>query len=183
MNYASNWFAAHNVLEYYFWFKSRMHAHMKIGAVPLGGNSVFFRSSDVEEIGGWNENCLCEDADIGLRLSIEGSKMIATYDSRHVTKEETPHSVSQFVKQRTRWCQGFIQILRYGYWKQLGSLPKVLMSLYLLGSPFILVFLVIMGIAMALVGVFRDMPFHGLVDDLYSDGSTVRICKRALTTH
>jgi glycosyltransferase XagB len=29
------------VLEYLFWFKSRMHYHATVGMVPLGGNTVF----------------------------------------------------------------------------------------------------------------------------------------------
>jgi len=164
MDYASTWFAAHNVLEYYFWFKSRMHAHMRIGAVPLGGNTVFFRTDQLRSVGAWNENCLCEDADIGIRLSLKGAKMIASYDASHVTKEETPHSIEQFIKQRTRWCQGFIQILRYGYWRQLGANRaiaslKVWMAFYLLGSPFILVGMMLMGVIMAVLGVVTDLPF------------------------
>ena len=159
MDYDSTWFAAHNVLEYYFWFKSRMHAHMKVGAVPLGGNTVFFRTQQVRDVGGWNENCLCEDADIGIRLSLEGAKMQASYDPYHVTKEETPHTIEQFVKQRTRWCQGFIQILRYGHWRKLGSPLKVAMAVYLLGSPFLLVGMLLLGIAMAFIGQFAGLPF------------------------
>lgn len=159
MDYDSTWFAAHNVLEYYFWFKSRMHAHMKVGAVPLGGNTVFFRTDQVRKVDGWNENCLCEDADIGIRLSLQGSKMMASYDPYHVTKEETPHSIEQFIKQRTRWSQGFIQILRYGHWKKLGSPLKVLMALYLLGSPFLLVGMLLMGGLMAIIGQLADLPF------------------------
>ena len=29
MNYADRWFSALNVLEYFFWFKSRMHYHAR----------------------------------------------------------------------------------------------------------------------------------------------------------
>src|SRR5205085_2856182 len=39
MNYDSRWFSAHNVLEHYFWFKSRLHAHARNGMTPLGGNT------------------------------------------------------------------------------------------------------------------------------------------------
>jgi putative flippase GtrA len=37
MNYLDHWFAAHNVLEYFFWFKSRLHYHASKGMIPLGG--------------------------------------------------------------------------------------------------------------------------------------------------
>ena len=159
MNYDKPWFASHNVLEYYFWFKSRMHAHMKIGAVPLGGNTVFFRTQQVRDVGGWNENCLCEDAEIGLRLSIAGAKMMASYDARHVTKEETPDSIEQFIKQRTRWSQGFIQVIKYGYWRQLDSWKKIVLSGYLLGFPIFHALLIITTPFIVAAGIIFDLPF------------------------
>ncbi len=42
MNFNSSWYSALNVLEYFFWFKSRLHYHARLGAIPLGGNTVFF---------------------------------------------------------------------------------------------------------------------------------------------
>ncbi|MGW5699216.1 glycosyltransferase family 2 protein, partial [Streptomyces asiaticus] len=42
MNYESNWYSTLNVLEYFFWFKSRLHYHAHYGSIPLGGNTVFF---------------------------------------------------------------------------------------------------------------------------------------------
>src|SRR6266404_3129925 len=84
MNYASRWFSVHNVLEYYLWFKSRMHFHTKVGMVPLGGNTVFFKTSVLRQARGWIESCLTEDAEIGIRLSANGTKILSTYDPRHV---------------------------------------------------------------------------------------------------
>src|SRR5215207_10973270 len=49
MNYDDRWFSALNVLEYMFWFKSRMHYHATVGMVPLGGNTVFFRRKLLEQ--------------------------------------------------------------------------------------------------------------------------------------
>jgi glycosyltransferase XagB len=37
MNFESNWYSTFNVLEYFFWFRSRLHYHAKNGAIPLGG--------------------------------------------------------------------------------------------------------------------------------------------------
>ena len=34
MNFHSSWFAVRNVLEYYFWFKSRLHFHAQRGSFP-----------------------------------------------------------------------------------------------------------------------------------------------------
>lgn len=158
MNYNDNWFSAHNVLEYFFWFKSRMHFHTKVGMVPLGGNTVFFKAHQLKEIGGWNEDCLTEDAEIGIRLTVKGAKILSTYDPMHVTKEETPNSVSQFIKQRTRWNQGFIQILRIGVWKEYDSLFKRLFCLYTLSFPLTQTALLIVTPVVLIVGLFAKLP-------------------------
>lgn len=135
MDYSNKWFSVHNVLEYFFMFKSRIHYFAKQGIVPLGGNTVFFQASDLKEIGGWDEHGLCEDADIGIRLGLKGKKFDVMYDPRHVTREETPHSATAFVKQRTRWNQGFLQILAKNQWKQLPTFKQTLLLFYVLCSP------------------------------------------------
>lgn len=135
MNYADRWFSTLNVLEYFFWFKSRLHYHAHIGMVPLGGNTIFIRRYLLEEIGGWDQHCLTEDADIGIRLSKRGVPMRVFYDDRYVTREETPPTVDQFIRQRTRWMQGFYQILFKGDWKHLPTFPQRLLALYTLAFP------------------------------------------------
>ncbi len=135
MNYADRWFSALNVLEYFFWFKSRMHYHARVGMVPLGGNTVFMRRDLLERLGGWDQECLTEDADVGIRLSAERIPVRVLYDDEHVTKEETPPTVGQFVKQRTRWNQGFLQVLGKGDWRRLPSWPQRLLALYTLAFP------------------------------------------------
>jgi glycosyltransferase XagB len=136
MNYNDRWFSALNVLEYLFWFKSRMHYHASAGMVPLGGNTVFFARETLDRAGGWDQTCLTEDADIGIRLCANGGmRFRAIYDDLYVTREETPPTVGQFVKQRTRWNQGFLQILGKGDWLRLPSWPQRLLALYTLAFP------------------------------------------------
>ncbi|MEN9936201.1 MAG: hypothetical protein RLZZ387_2780 [Chloroflexota bacterium] len=135
MNWDSKWFSSLNVLEYFFWFKSRLHFHAKEGIIPLGGNTIFFTRKILEKIGGWDETCLTEDADIGIRLSEWGEQVRVVYEDSQVTKEETPPTVQQFIKQRTRWNQGFLQVLQRGeYWK-LPKLRQRFLALYTLSSP------------------------------------------------
>lgn len=135
MNYDQHWFSALNVVEYFFWFKSRLHYHGTRGAVPLGGNTAFMRRRLLEEMGGWDDRCLAEDADIGIRLSAAGVKMRLVYDDRHVTQEETPHSVGDFVRQRTRWDQGFLQVLGKGDWWRLRTFRQRRLAFYTLAFP------------------------------------------------
>lgn len=135
INFRDYWFAIHNVLEYFFWFKSRLHYHAKVGMIPLGGNTVFIRRDLLLSVGGWDEHCLTEDADLGLRLSALGESIRVVYDAKHVTREETPDSVSSFIRQRTRWHQGFLQILRKGSWRSLPKLSQRLLAIYTLSYP------------------------------------------------
>src|SRR5207302_11415662 len=72
MDFESSWYAVHNVLEYFFWFKSRLHFHAHVGLIPLGGTTVCLGRRLIETAGGWDENCLTEVADIGIRLSTQG---------------------------------------------------------------------------------------------------------------
>src|SRR5258708_2355586 len=58
MNFDSNWYSTFNVLEYFFWFRSRLHYHAKNGAITLGGNTVFFKRELIERLGGWDETNL-----------------------------------------------------------------------------------------------------------------------------
>lgn len=136
MNFNDHWYGIHNCLEYYFWFKSRLHFHSRVGMIPLGGNTVFLRRELVERLGGWDEQCLTADADIGLRLSVLGEPIRVVYDARHVTREETPESVSSFIRQRTRWQQGFLQVLWKGSWRSLPRLSQRLLALYTLSYPY-----------------------------------------------
>jgi cellulose synthase/poly-beta-1,6-N-acetylglucosamine synthase-like glycosyltransferase len=137
MNHDSHWFSALNVLEYFFWFKSSLHYFAWSGIVPLGGNTVFVRRRLLQELGGWDEACLTEDADIGIRLSVAGARIRVVCDDAHVTREETPHTVRELVKQRTRWHQGFLQVLLKGHWRQLPNLSQRLLAAYILTVPFI----------------------------------------------
>lgn len=144
MNFKSKWFSSLNVLEYFFWFKSALHYFAKQGIIPLGGNTVFFKKNLLKTIGGWDEYCLTEDADIGIRMSAAGAKIGVVYDEKHTTQEETPHSLASFIKQRTRWNQGFIQILLKGDWKKLPTLRQRLLAIYILVIPQLQVFFLLM---------------------------------------
>lgn len=135
MNYDSSWFSMLNVLEYYLWFKSALHLFAGMNTITLGGNTVFFKTKWVHRLGGWNAKCLAEDAEIGMRLSMAGAKIKVIYDPRHATQEETPSTTKDFIKQRTRWNQGFIQVLMNGEWLKLRQLNQKLLSLYLLAWP------------------------------------------------
>src|SRR5438132_3463296 len=135
MNHNTKWFCFLNVLEYFFWYKSSMHFFARVGMTPLGGNTVFVRRELMEQLGGWDETCLTEDADLGIRLNLSHARVRIIYDDEFVTREETPHTMKQFIKQRTRWNQGFLQILFKGEWLKLEKLSQRLLAFYVLILP------------------------------------------------
>ncbi|MDQ3099588.1 MAG: glycosyltransferase [bacterium] len=141
INFHSNWYSSFNVMEYFFWFKSCLQFFAAKGVIPLGGNTVFFKRAWLTVVNGWDENCLTEDADIGLKLSMKGAKIRVVYDAEHATQEETPPTLQGFIKQRTRWNQGFMQIIKKGEWKKLPTARQRFLALYVLGWPIIQAFL------------------------------------------
>jgi cellulose synthase/poly-beta-1,6-N-acetylglucosamine synthase-like glycosyltransferase len=152
MNHNTRWFCFLNVLEYFFWFKSSLHFFARIGMTPLGGNTVFVRRELMEQLGGWDEYCLTEDADLGIRLSLAHARMRIIYDDEYVTREETPHTIEQFIKQRTRWNQGFIQILFKWEWLKLPKLSQRLLAFYVLILPELqALFAVLVPVAIAMI--------------------------------
>lgn len=160
MNYWSSWFALFNVLEYFFWFKSALHFFAVGGMIPLGGNTVFFRREWLKKVKGWDEYCLTEDADIGLRLSLIGAKTSIVYDEVYATREETPATVYDFLKQRTRWNQGFIQILFKGDWLRLPTFRQKCLAFYVFSWPiFQGLLFVAMPLSFIVAGTIEMTPF------------------------
>jgi glycosyltransferase XagB len=86
-------------------------------------------------VGGWDEGNLTEDADIGIRISLTGERIRVVYDDRYVTREETPPSLTHFVKQRTRWSQGFLQTLMKGEWRHFPTFGQRVLAFYTLSFP------------------------------------------------
>jgi cellulose synthase/poly-beta-1,6-N-acetylglucosamine synthase-like glycosyltransferase len=140
MNYRSHWWSLHNVLEYYFWFRSRLHFHAGRRFIPLGGNTVFVKTAMLREAGGWDGDCLAEDCELGVRLSTAGATVAVAYEPGLVTREETPPTVPSLLRQRTRWNQGFLQVLRKGVWRDLPTLRQRMLARYTLSMPFLQAF-------------------------------------------
>ena len=140
MNVHTTWWSMRNCLEYYFWFRSRLHFHAGQRFIPLGGNTVFARTDVLREVGGWDPECLAEDCELGVRLSTRGATVAVAYDPALVTREETPGTLPSLLKQRTRWNQGFLQVLAKGVWKELPTRRQRLLARYTLSMSFLQAF-------------------------------------------
>ncbi|HMC67816.1 MAG TPA: glycosyltransferase, partial [Mycobacteriales bacterium] len=132
----AHWFSMRNCLEYFFWFRSRLHLQARRGFIPLGGNTVFVRADVLRAAGGWDTTCLAEDCELGVRLSVAGARTAVAYDPHIVTREETPPTMRALIKQRTRWNQGFLQVYRKGLWRGLPRRQRAL-ARFTLAQPFL----------------------------------------------
>lgn len=104
-NPRANWLSRCFSVEYASWFRILLPglARMRF-AVPLGGTTVFFRRSVLEQVCGWDAHNVTEDADLGIRLARHGyrTELIQT-----VTREEANNRFWPWVRQRSRWLKGY----------------------------------------------------------------------------
>jgi cellulose synthase/poly-beta-1,6-N-acetylglucosamine synthase-like glycosyltransferase/putative flippase GtrA len=159
--WASGWWRAANVLEYYKWFQSRLKLQAATKVVPLGGNTVFFRRGFLDALrqrygAYWDESCLTEDCKIGIAASVLGYRVDVVYIDHMVTREETPHNLRAFLGQRVRWMQGFMQVFAERDWLALPRLHQRILAVYALGFQFFQAFAMLMApVAVALALWFR----------------------------
>jgi glycosyltransferase XagB len=95
-------------VDYALWHGRFIPGLARLGApVPLGGTSNHLRVSALRALGGWRPDNLAEDAELGLRLARGGlrTEMISS-----VTIEDgSPPGLRAWIRQRSRWSQGFAQ--------------------------------------------------------------------------
>ena len=133
------------MLEYFFWFTSRVFYQVRHGFVPLGGNTVFIRRDLMLQAGGWPDN-LTEDCALGVLLCTRyDAKVVAAYEPELVTREEVPETIGDRAKgslfwQRVRWNQGFLSVLLEGRWARLPTVRQRVLAGYILATPFLQAF-------------------------------------------
>lgn len=99
----------------YFFEVSQRSRNERNGAI-FGGTMGLIRRQALDQVGGWDEWCITEDAELSLRL------LRAGWGGQHV--EESfgtgimPLTFESLKRQRFRWCFGGVQILRL-HWRSL----------------------------------------------------------------
>jgi hypothetical protein len=68
------------------------------------------RKSVLEEVDGWSEWCITEDAELGLKIFEKGYE--ATYIAKSYGQGVMPDTFIDFKKQRFRWAYGAVQVMR-----------------------------------------------------------------------
>jgi len=96
--------------EYEGFFRIGMHHRNERNAIIQHGTMTLVRREPLERTGGWAEWCICEDAELGLRLMHEGLQ--TRYVDEVVGRGLTPADLSAYKSQRYRWAFGAMQILK-----------------------------------------------------------------------
>ena len=102
--------------EYAGFFDIGMVARNEANAIIQHGTMTLMRRKAMDEVGGWGEWCICEDAELGLRFLEAGYESV--YVQERFGHGLTPDTFLGYKKQRFRWTFGGMQILK-GHWRQL----------------------------------------------------------------
>jgi cellulose synthase/poly-beta-1,6-N-acetylglucosamine synthase-like glycosyltransferase len=109
-NLLSSWPASFYAMDHIAW-DSSLYKHMSAnGKHPFYvlGKGLFFRFSDLIELGGFHPWLTIEDPEVGMRMWTNGRKL-GVVESPLI--EEVPATWEQGVTQRKRWVAGFFQTL------------------------------------------------------------------------
>lgn len=96
--------------EYRGFFHIGMITRNERNAIIQHGTMTLVRRRVLAALGGWAEWCICEDAELGLRVFEAGYQ--ATYLPRSYGRGLMPDTFIDYKKQRFRWAYGAMQILR-----------------------------------------------------------------------
>lgn len=105
-----NAFKAMCLAEYRGFFHIGMVTRNERNAIIQHGTMTLVRKSVLEEVGGWPEWCITEDAELGLRIFEHG--YAATYVPHSFGKGLMPDTFIDYKKQRFRWAYGAVLIMR-----------------------------------------------------------------------
>ncbi|HNI66059.1 MAG TPA: glycosyltransferase, partial [Pseudomonadales bacterium] len=102
--------------EYRGFFYIGMITRNERNAIIQHGTMTMVRKDALQQVDGWAEWCITEDAELGLRIFEQGLE--ATYIPKSYGRGLMPDTFTDFKKQRFRWAFGSIQIMR-GHLRQL----------------------------------------------------------------
>jgi exo-beta-1,3-glucanase (GH17 family)/cellulose synthase/poly-beta-1,6-N-acetylglucosamine synthase-like glycosyltransferase len=96
--------------EYAGFFHLGMVTRNERNAIIQHGTMTLIRKQALLSAGKWAEWCICEDAELGLKLFRQGWQ--AVYSNHSFGRGVMPDDFAAFRKQRSRWAYGAMQICR-----------------------------------------------------------------------
>ncbi|MEN8168726.1 MAG: glycosyltransferase [Pseudomonadota bacterium] len=106
-----NAFKAMCYSEYAGFFYIGMMTRNERNAIIQHGTMTMVRKQVLEQVGGWAEWCITEDAELGLRIFEQGYE--AHYIPHSYGRGVMPDTFIDYKKQRFRWAYGAVQILKH----------------------------------------------------------------------
>lgn len=110
--------------EYRGFFYIGMVTRNERNAIIQHGTMTIIRRQVLEDVGGWAEWCITEDAELGLRIFEKGYH--AYYLPRSYGRGLMPDTFIDYKKQRFRWAYGAVRILRAHTGELFGWRPSSL---------------------------------------------------------
>lgn len=114
--------------EYEGFFRIGMHHRHERDAIVQHGTMTLIRRESLERVGGWAPACICEDTELGLRVLRQGQR--AVYIDRVFGAGLVPADFDAYRRQRRRWAEGGMQILRLHAGALFGPSPLTLGQRY-----------------------------------------------------
>lgn len=102
--------------EYQGFFHIGMIQRNERNAIIQHGTMTLVRKAALDKVGWWAEWCICEDAELGLRLFED--KYEAVYMPDSFGQGLVPDSFAGYKTQRFRWAYGAVQILKH-HWREM----------------------------------------------------------------
>jgi len=102
--------------SYQYFFKLSMASRNERNGIIFTGTMGLIRRSVLETVGGWDEWCITEDAEIALKILNMGYESV--FVDKTYGRGVMPLDFEGLKKQRFRWAFGGMQVLRM-HWKKL----------------------------------------------------------------
>ena len=102
--------------EYAGFFDIGMVLRNESNAIITHGTMCLVRRKALEDAGGWSEDTICEDTDLGLSILEKG--WLQHYTNRRYGHGLLPNSFQDYKKQRYRWASGGMQIV-HKHWRSM----------------------------------------------------------------
>lgn len=136
----TNWLTWCQALEYVSGFQIARRAFDMFGVITIvPGAMGAFKTNILKDTGGYDKDTIVEDFDATIKVLKSGHIIRGT--TKSVAYTEAPEKLSQFVKQRSRWYRGNLQVVfkhrdaltnpRFGFLQKM-ALPYMILSMLVL---------------------------------------------------
>ncbi|HEY3013662.1 MAG TPA: glycosyltransferase [Nocardioides sp.] len=154
----------------YFFDVSQKSRNERNGAI-FGGTMGLIRRSALERVGGWDEWCITEDAELSLRLLKAGWRGVHIDES--YGHGIMPLTFEALKRQRFRWCFGGIQLLRM-HWRDLLPGPRTRRNRLTLAQRWAYLVGGLQWFGDLASVFFTGFLFLGAISAAYGDGLVIR---------